>query len=269
MSSARGVRMRASGRLAAGAAAICCLLAVSAGCTWWNQKPTASFTRSPGYGDAPLSVFLDASGSADPDGTIVEHRWIFGDGSTGVGAVLTHTFRSPGVYQVELTVIDDRGSSAQMALMVSVSDPASLPEEGVSVGLMAPDFTLEDLDGDPVSLSQLRGHVVLLTFWSSSCSPCRLAMPHLESLRHAYAADGLVHVGVSQDETWDAVSGYIAETGLTEMITLWGSAHEANAVRVAFGVTGVPHTFILDRQGVIRHRDHPNRVRSYHIEPWL
>jgi peroxiredoxin len=244
-------------------------MALAAGCGLFNKRPLAAFERSPGYGPAPLSVFFDATASTDPDGEIADYRWSFGDGSTGVGATLTHTYPLTGVYAVELRVLDDRGASGTVTRMVSVTDPEDPPPEGVNVGQTAVDFTLDDLSGEPVSLSDFRGHVVMLEFWATWCTPCTSSMPHLESLRATYASEGLVLIGVSQDETWAEVADYVEANGYTEMITLWGSLAEADAVRDLYEVIGIPRTFIIDRQGVIRHEDHPNRIRSHHIEPWL
>ncbi|UCF10059.1 MAG: redoxin domain-containing protein [Candidatus Bipolaricaulota bacterium] len=236
---------------------------------WWNRAPVAVFSRSPVYGDSPLSVFFDARGSYDPDGLVAEYRWAFGDGSTGIGANLSHTFDTPGDYEVELTVVDDGGRSASTIRVVSVVDPDAPPGVGVELGDAAPDFTLDDLHGEPVSLSDYRGYVVLLDFWASWCLPCRQSMPHLEALRAAYAGDGLVLIGVSQDETLQEVTEYVSAHGLGEMITLWQSEAAARSVRDLFQVGGIPHTLVIDRQGIIRHRGHPIRLRSRDIEPWL
>ena len=52
-------------------------------------------------------------------------------------------------------------------------------------------------------------------------------------------------------------------------VILYGSEAEARAVKSQYGVVGIPHTFVIDRQGIIRHRDHPIRLRDWHVEPWL
>jgi peroxiredoxin len=253
-----------------GIALVGILAVVLAGCAGlWNRRPVAVFSRTPAFGDSPLSVFFDARGSHDPDGTVAEHRWVFGDGSTGVGESLSHTFHGPGDYSVELTVVDDGGRTGQMVRVVSVVNPDDPPEPGVEVGNAALEFVLQDLEGTAVRLSDYRGYVVILDFWASWCTPCRQSMPHLEALRASFASDGLVLIGVSQDESWEDVSGYVAANGLEEMITLWGSLPEARAVRDLYEVGGIPHTFVIDRQGIIRHSGHPIRLRSYHIEPWL
>ncbi|MCP4622484.1 MAG: PKD domain-containing protein [bacterium] len=76
-----------------------------------NMSPTARFSADTDSGEAPLQVSFDASASSDPDGSIVSYFWVFGDGSTGTGVTISHTFDSPGTFTVTLTVADDAGAS--------------------------------------------------------------------------------------------------------------------------------------------------------------
>ena len=172
------------------------------GCFLVNSPPVASFTRTPHSGPPPLSVFFDASPAYDPDGTITSYTWQFGDGSTGEGVSINHTYEIPGTYDVRLTVTDDRGTSASTTRSIIVSSPG-VPEEeipeGTQIGQTAPSFTLEDLDGQSISLLDLRGYVVILDFWKVSCSVCLTSMAHLESLRERYQVEGLILVSVLLD----------------------------------------------------------------------
>ena len=70
-------------------------------------------------------------------------------------------------------------------------------------------------------------------------------------------------------ESEAAAIAYLDEKGYDEFIVLRGTLAEAEAVRADYGVEGIPHTFVIDRQGIIRHADHPIRLRDRHIEPWL
>lgn len=240
------------------------------GCLAPNQPPIASFTRTPSSGPAPLSVVFDASACVDPDGIIATYHWAFGDGATATGPSATHTYSTAGAFTVALTVTDDDGATGRVDRTIVVANlEAAPPPTGAEVGQMAPEFTLDDLDGNPISLSDLRGRVVLLEFWATTCGACRLTMPHLEMLRAEYAADGLVVVAVSIDRTGSVVREYVETNGYSEFIVAHGSESEARAVKARYGVSGVPHTFVIDRQGVVRHHDHPIRLRARHIEPWL
>ena len=93
--------------------------------------PVGSF-HVPGNASVNHSMVFDASGSFDPDGTIVSYVWDFGDGITGVGAVVVHTYETPGEYTVTLTVTDNAGLNYSYDQMVSITDSsqASIPTGG-------------------------------------------------------------------------------------------------------------------------------------------
>ena len=242
------------------------------GCLLVNSPPVASFTRTPYSGPSPLSVFFDASPSHDPDGFITSYAWQFGDGSTDEGVSVNHTYEAPGDYDARLTITDDHGTTASTIRSIIVSSPEEPEEEipeGTQIGQTAPDFTLKDLDGQSVTLLGLRGYVVILDFWKASCSVCLTSMAHLESLRERYQAEGLILVSVLLDLSPGEAEVFLQDRGYTEHVTLWESQDAAVAVRDLYGVTLVPYTFVIDRQGIIRYADHPMRLRDRHIEPWL
>lgn len=89
-----------------------------------NQLPTAAFTVDVDRGQAPLEVSFDASASSDPDGNLVSYEWTFGDGGTASGVRVTHTYDDGGVFEVELTVRDDRDGEASAGDEVTVASPA-------------------------------------------------------------------------------------------------------------------------------------------------
>jgi PKD repeat protein len=97
------------------------------GCLSPNVAPEAHFVAIPTSGESPLFVSFDASMSFDPDGTILDYRWAFGDGDEGVGVTTAHTYTATTAheYTVELTVVDDDGARATAAqtIFVTVSVP--------------------------------------------------------------------------------------------------------------------------------------------------
>lgn len=94
-----------------------------------SQTPVPSFTATPSIKLAPVDVQFDAGASYDPDGSIVTYDWDFGDGSTGSGAVVTHTYDPPtgGVFTVTLTVTDNMGASASLSRYVTALVTAGGP----------------------------------------------------------------------------------------------------------------------------------------------
>jgi len=140
---------------------------------------------------------------------------------------------------------------------------------GPRVGQLAPDFTLASLQGETVSLSQFRGKVVILDFWASWCVPCRSSMPALHALWRDVEDRGAVLLGVSLDRTAAAATTFLENNGYNDMIALWGSLAAADAVRVRYGVGGIPRTLVIDREGIVRFNDHPAYLKPSTVEPLL
>lgn len=118
------------------------------------------------------------------------------------------------------------------------------------VGFVAPDFTLTTLDGQQVTLSALRGKVVLVNIWASWCAPCRAEMPAIEKTYLEYQDDGLVVLAVDstvQDALVD-VEAFVAEYGLTFPIPL----DKNGEVTRMYRVQSLPTSFFIGRDGVIR-----------------
>jgi PKD repeat protein len=89
-----------------------------------NLPPMAAPLGNPGGGPAPLLVHLDGSASMDPDGSLVDWLWDFGDGSSGAGPVLSHVYNVPGTYQITLTVTDHEGVTGATTIEMVVSEEA-------------------------------------------------------------------------------------------------------------------------------------------------
>lgn len=108
-----------------------------------NQAPTAAFAIDVSEGSAPLEVRFDASASSDPDGSIAGYAWAFGDGGTGSGRTVAHTYENAGSYTPRLTVTDDRGATAtQTGNAITVSSPPGVGENEIAGTVW------HDADGD-------------------------------------------------------------------------------------------------------------------------
>ncbi|MDD8025174.1 MAG: PKD domain-containing protein [Acidobacteriota bacterium] len=95
-------------------------LGSTGGGTSANRAPVADFSFSPTTGIAPLTVSFDASASTDPDGTIASYSWVFGDGSTGSGRTVSHTYQKRGNYSIKLTVIDNLGKPGSTVKTIQI-----------------------------------------------------------------------------------------------------------------------------------------------------
>jgi thiol-disulfide isomerase/thioredoxin/outer membrane lipoprotein-sorting protein len=130
---------------------------------------------------------------------------------------------------------------------------APAPEEANLTGHEAADFTLPDLDGKPVSLSQFRGKPVLLDFWASWCGPCRIELPHVQEIHQEYADKGLQVVGVSVDPSLDMAQGAVKEDKLTFTV-LWEGPNGSEAAKIdaAYHVSAIPRLLLIDANGIIQ-----------------
>lgn len=90
-----------------------------------NLPPNASLNATPTNGSAPLAVSMDATGSSDADGTISAYSWTFGDGQTGSGATISHTYAAAGSYTAMLTVTDNSGANATASTTITANSSTS------------------------------------------------------------------------------------------------------------------------------------------------
>ena len=138
------------------------------------------------------------------------------------------------------------------------SDPAaaaSLQQEleqarSFTIGGTPPDFSMETPEGELLSLSDLRGQVLLVDFWASWCGPCRKENPNVVRLYQQYKDKGFEILGVSLDSKRDRWLQAIEQDGLT-----WPHVSDLqgwkNAAAQLYGVSSIPHTVLLDAEGRI------------------
>jgi peroxiredoxin len=118
------------------------------------------------------------------------------------------------------------------------------------VNRSAPEFVRNDLAGNSVDLRNFRGKVVLLNFWATWCAPCQLEMPTFAAWERQYGPRGLEVMGVSMDDDLTPVTGLVAKLKLNYPVVMG----DANLGRQYGGVLGLPLTYLIDRDGVVRAR---------------
>lgn len=130
-------------------------------------------------------------------------------------------------------------------LPVAATEQTLSPEP--AVGRVAPDFTLTTVTGETVQLSALRGQPVVLNFWATWCGPCQREMPALEASSQRFAGQ-VVFLAVDQGESQEVVQSYLDELGITFAVPL----DTEMSVGDRYQVLGMPTTFFVDSEGIIR-----------------
>jgi peroxiredoxin len=166
------------------------------------------------------------------------------------------------VQLVANTLQDGRRWAVIMLLAVIVSTfwiwlsviPASATTGGLipspREGFLAPDFTLDTLDGDQITLSDLRGKVVVINLWTSWCPPCRAEMPAIENVYQANKEQGLEVLAVNStyQDSETSAAAFVQELGLSFPILLDRDGSVSNR----YQLRALPTTYFIDRQGIIR-----------------
>jgi thiol-disulfide isomerase/thioredoxin len=121
------------------------------------------------------------------------------------------------------------------------------------VGKIAPDFTLNDSAGKPITLSSYRGkNFVLVDFWATWCGPCRAEFPSLMKAQTEYASKGLVILGVSVDKDYAAWKSMLAKPNFTNWTHIWDGPQGPNQVTATlYSVPSIPRNFLLDKDGKV------------------
>jgi cytochrome c biogenesis protein CcmG/thiol:disulfide interchange protein DsbE len=143
--------------------------------------------------------------------------------------------------------------SVLLAVTIAISSCTSREGSGnVEVGKPAPEYRAVSVEGDSVSLASHRGKVMLFNVWATWCHPCREEIPELLVLYDKYKPRGLEVVGVSIDANGsdEAIRSFMKDFRMTYPV--WRDPDER--VSAEFLVVGVPATFLIDRNGILRWR---------------
>ncbi|WP_163102198.1 redoxin domain-containing protein [Peribacillus alkalitolerans] len=143
-------------------------------------------------------------------------------------------------------------ASVALVLLVTVAMVQAMEQKkednapGLKIGKDAPDFELQTLDGQKVSLSDLKGKKVMLNFWATWCPPCKAEMPEMEEFQQQLSKDEVI-LAVNIDPQND-VEGFIDSMGVTFPIAL----DEDGEVNKMYKILTIPTTYFIDSDGVIQ-----------------
>jgi cytochrome c biogenesis protein CcmG/thiol:disulfide interchange protein DsbE len=144
------------------------------------------------------------------------------------------------------------GGLVILALAFGIVWLQSSKYEPLTVGMAAPDFSLPDIEGKTVRLSDYRGKVVFVNFWATWCKPCKEEMPSMEILWENFKSEDFVMLAISMDRvtTKKDIPPFIESMKLTFPILTdsWGQTDKR------YKLMGVPETYIIDQSGVLREK---------------
>ncbi|MDA2922116.1 TlpA family protein disulfide reductase [Patescibacteria group bacterium AH-259-L07] len=124
----------------------------------------------------------------------------------------------------------------------------TIAQDAVEKGKSAPDFTLEDLKGNKVSLSDFKGKVILLNFWATWCPPCRAEMPSMERLYQEFKDSSLVVVAVSWGDAKKKVKKFVQKNNLTFVMLL----DPKKETKKKYPSRYIPYSIIIDQDGIVK-----------------
>jgi len=119
---------------------------------------------------------------------------------------------------------------------------------GVGKGQKAPDFSLPTLKGERLSLSSLRGKVVVIDFWAQWCEPCKKELPQLDKLAKEFAGKDVVVLAVNLDESKDNAQRLAQQLGLSMPVLL----DPQKSVAATYDLPKMPTSFLVDKKGIVR-----------------
>ncbi|MFC2005487.1 redoxin domain-containing protein [Chloroflexota bacterium] len=118
------------------------------------------------------------------------------------------------------------------------------------VGEPAPDFQLQNLDGQTIYLSNFQGKPVLINFWTTWCPPCRNEMPYMQQIHEEWSGKGLVLLAIDIGERSSTVEEFMQSYNLSLPVLL----DTERVVTKKYGINAIPVTFFIDKDGIIREK---------------
>src|SRR5438132_1938737 len=152
--------------------------------------------------------------------------------------------------------------ASAVSLLIVLSGLLGMAARPPLIGSPAPEIVLKDLQGRDVKLSDLRGKVVLVNFWATWCKPCKEEMPAMQASYDKLRDKGFVVLAVNELEDTARVAEHIRTHGHTFEVVM----DHNNQVANVYGVVGLPASFLIDPQGIVRERISGSLLTQSHIE---
>ncbi|MHC4463459.1 MAG: TlpA family protein disulfide reductase [Planctomycetota bacterium] len=152
----------------------------------------------------------------------------------------------------------------EAAVQAAVKAKPAVGENTIAEGHAFPSLEFTSLAGDPVSLVNLKGKVVLIDFWATWCGPCRRTMPDLVETYRAYHDQGFEIIGISLDKDQSQLEKYMQDMGIT-----WPQYFDglgwSNKIAQRFAVRAIPHIVLIDKTGAVHfNTDHKHDKPPLH-----
>lgn len=178
-------------------------------------------------------------------------EFIAKNSSTVVAPFLSLRYLLSGyeIAQIETLVASFKDDAKKSVYTTNITDRLTVLKNSQG-GSPAPEFSMNDADGNPIALSSFKGKYVLIDFWASWCGPCRAENPNVVAAYKKFNKKGFDIFGVSLDDNKEKWLEAIKKDGLTwkhvSDLQGWG-----NAAAKIYGVNSIPHSVLLDKEGVI------------------
>ena len=192
--------------------------------------------------DEPPSLQTNQTTDSTPDGTAENERTV----RRPSHAVLRGGITAVALIGIAIAIIVLRGHGSGAGANTAGAGP--LDHHSPALGQPAPNFALRDTSGRLVRLSDLRGQVVLVNFWATWCGPCRQELPAIEQVYQEQQDQGFTVLEVDDQEPAGDVLAFAHQLGQLPPILLDNSG----AVVAQYGLKGLPDSFFIDRQGIVR-----------------
>jgi thiol-disulfide isomerase/thioredoxin len=133
-----------------------------------------------------------------------------------------------------------------------IKNLVSLIKDRIGIGQPVKDFSVTLLSGETFNLSDLKGKVILIDFWATWCAPCRAEIPNLKKYYEEFKDKGFEIIGISLDQTREALDNYMSQENLKWKISFSGQGWEDETGRL-YNVNSIPSYWLVGKQGLLRH----------------